>query len=76
MLEVWPCDAASCSLREHGYKCNLGRSPPGIQATSENAREMRYSRRQTCKSLSSVEEHSYDKRTEEPGVARKSLSRT
>ncbi len=31
-------------------------------------------RRQTCKSLPSVEEHSYGKITEEPGVARKSRS--
>ncbi len=38
-----------------------------------SARETRFPRRQTCKSLPSVEEHSYGKRTEEPGVARKYL---
>ncbi len=58
----------------HGYIRNLGRSPSGTQAASENARGMRCPRRQTCKSLPSVEEHSYGKRTEEPGVARKSRS--
>ncbi len=41
----------------------------------ENARGKRYPRRQTCKSVPSVEEHSYGKRTEEPGVARKSFDK-
>ncbi len=42
----------------------------------QNARGTRYPRHPTCKSLPSVEEHSYGKRTGEPGVARKSLSGT
>ncbi len=46
------------------------------RAASERFRGTRCPRRQTCKSLLSVEEHSYGKRKEEPGVARKSLSRT
>ncbi len=41
-----------------------------------NVRGMRYPRHQTCKSLPSVEEHSYVNRTEEPGLAHKSLSIT
>ncbi len=52
-----------------GYGCNHG------SQRERNTRGTRYSRCQTCKALPSVEEHSYGKRTEEPGVARKSLSR-
>ncbi len=46
------------------------------RAVSERFRGTRCPRRQTCKSLLSVEEHSYGKRKEEPEVACKSLSRT
>ncbi len=45
-------------------------------AASEKAMGTRCPRHQTFRSLPSVEEHSYGKRTEEPRLARKSISRS
>ncbi len=47
----------------HGYIRNLRRSPSGTSSLHRDAfGGTRYLRRQTCKSLLSVEEHSYGKR--------------
>ncbi len=56
--------------------CTVTHGFPRERDAVSNARGTRYPCRQTCKSLPSVEKHSYGKRTGEPGVACKSLSRT
>ncbi len=74
MPEVLPCDA---TFPQGTMVTYVTWDVPLLELKlRQNARGTRYSRRQTCKSLPSLEEHSYGKRTEEPGVARKSLART
>ncbi len=58
MQEVWHATQRLVPSGNHGYICNLGRSPSGTRAASKTLWERQCPRHHTDKSLPSVERHS------------------